>query len=213
MRKLPVASALRRLRVVTLNVAFELLYRRLVFFHELAGRFLLGDAWHARRVACLARFDHQSFVIDLGAGEGRLVAEAARRLMPVLGVEPSNAMRQSALRRGALVVAGSSFSIPLPDARAGAVVITYPGNWILNGGTWSELRRISRPGTEIVVLLGGTYRHGPWSGLRSTLIGLAYGRGVAESFKVPAALEADFSVAVKKGRDQWGEYALLIARR
>lgn len=197
-----------------MNSAFNLLYNHLVLFHEVAGRALFGNAWHGRRVECLRFLPVNSRVLDLGAGEGRIVREATRRCMSVVGVEPSNAMRRAALRRGIRLLEGSSNGIPLPDGSIDSVVITYPGNWILAAATWNELARVCRSTAMVVILLGGSFTDGDWTGIRTTLSRIVYGdRAKIENVQIPEARAAGYEVETKTVTDDWGEAIIVIASR
>ena len=203
---------MKHLRTKLLNLAFDLLYSRFVFFHELAGRVLYGPAWHARRLACLAQLDGHRAVIDVGAGEGRLVAAASRRAIGLRGVEPSLVMRRSAMRRGVWLASGSSCRLPLHAGSVDAIVVTYPGRWILGVETWREFRRVMSNDAAVVVLLGGTYERGPWARTRGLFARAAYGPGDVQRLEYSMAADYGIDLNIEVLNDHWGRLFVLRGR-
>ena len=204
---------MNHLRNRILNVLFDLLYGRLVFFHEPAGNALFGESWHKRRLWCLADLPAGSMVVDVGAGEGRLVDEARRRGIRISGFDPSRRMRESASRRGVQIAAGTSYGLPLEQGSVGRVVVTYPGKWIGDERTWVEFDRVlDRPG-EVRILVGGSYESGSGARVRSTLVRLAYGSGSRPKLSLPAAKRRGFIVKHVRRRDRWGTAHYYVAGR
>lgn len=188
------------LRSALLQAAFRLLYGPLVFLHEPAGRFLWGAAWSARRLHLTAYLYSDDHVLDVGCGEGQLLMELCRLGFNAAGVEPSGSMRRRCKRKSLNVRAGTAQRIPWPNDSIDVIVVTYPGDWIFDAESWSEFRRVTRPGGRVVALLGGDYCRGPFSILRSTVIQVLYPRTASPG-------EPPGVVAIP---DQWGTYHLLI---
>lgn len=104
--------------------------------------------------------------------------------------------------------------MPLATGSVDVVVITYPGGWILADETWAEIDRISAQDSKIVILLGGSYRSGPWSRVRGIFSRIAYGGRKREfSVEIAGAEDAGFKVVSTVVTDVWGEALIVIADR
>ncbi len=174
---------------------------------------LFGAAWHGRRVALIEDLGDPRRILDVGAGEARLVADAERRMLVATGVEPSAAMRRAGLVRSASLLAGSAMDLPLPSGACEACVISYPGRWIFNPQTWLELGRVLEPDGRVVVLLGGTYERGPGAAVRRRLLRLAYGPVDTAAIVKSDVCGPRFRAEIIRRQDCWGEYVLLRAER
>jgi SAM-dependent methyltransferase len=102
----------------------------------------------------------QEIVADVGCGNGAYLAELARRghTGPVVGVDLSAGMLAAARRHApaAALVAGDAAALPLPDhavslALAAHMLYHVPDPRAAVG----ELRRITRPGGQVLVVLNG----------------------------------------------------------
>lgn len=185
---------------------FQLLYGPLAFLHEPLGRLLFGPAWHARR---LALFDAQplpSHYLDLGCGEGRLLA--VRPAQPAVGLDSSLEASRRAKRRGAIVVVGDASALPFRSKAFEMVVCTYPGPWILEPRVWDEIARVLIDEGRFAVLLGGDYSRGPWSRTRRIWSQIAYGRRVTEpATDMQSQLGFDGMIgSIHTRPDEWGQF-------
>ena len=188
---------------------FSLLYSRLQLFHEVTGRALFGQAWHARRLHWIEHGGDYPTVVDVGAGEGRLIAECKKRSMPVLGIEPAFKMRMSARRGAVALLNGYSDDIPFASETVDLVVATYPGPWIFDDLTWNEFRRVLKPRGRVWVLLGGTYERGEWTCIRRLAFELAYGRSSGYTREDRLRYSDDFSLELREENDDWGRFYVL----
>lgn len=99
-------------------------------------------------------------VADIGCGNGACLAELARRrhIGPMLGVDLSTGMLQAARGRapGATLIAGDAAALPLRDD---ASDLTLAIHMLYHAGEPAvavrELRRITRPGGQVLVVLNG----------------------------------------------------------
>jgi SAM-dependent methyltransferase len=190
-----------------LHRAFELLYGPLVFLHEPAGACLFGPSWHGRRIAVADRLHgREGPLLDLGCGSGRLLAAVDTRTQQAVGVDVSVPMLKSAVRRGGVVVQASAAVLPFGNAEFGAVVCSYPGNWIREPDVWSEIGRVVQPGGTVTILFGGTVTRGRLSRVRSTLIRILYGRMENGSVSIgfPLGTVANLNGSLVSREDRWG---------
>lgn len=99
-------------------------------------------------------------VADIGCGNGAYLAELARRWHtgPVLGVDLSLGMLAAARRRvpAAALVAGDACALPLRDHTADLTLAPHMLYHVADlQGAVAELRRITRPGGTVLVVLNG----------------------------------------------------------
>ncbi len=150
--------------------------------------------------------DEHELVLDLGCGDGQLVAGAERRSIAAVGLEPSRAMLRRARQRGATVVRGTAHHIPLRTGSITSLCATYPGLWITEPDTWREIGRVVQPGGRVVILLGGTVERGRLGRLRSFVGTLVYGsRGNAQT-PGPLPILGDDTIHGdwETAMDEWG---------
>jgi SAM-dependent methyltransferase len=99
-------------------------------------------------------------VADIGCGNGAYLAELARRghAGPVLGVDLSVGMLRAARARapGAVLAAGDATALPLRDEASGLTLAMHMLYHAPDPGTAvRELRRITRRGGQVLVVLNG----------------------------------------------------------
>ena len=87
-------------------------------------------------------------VVDLGAGTGQLTRSLVEWGLRLTAVDPSASMRAalSAALPAVPVLAGSGESIPVPDARADAVLCAQAWHWVDPVAASAEVARVLRPG-------------------------------------------------------------------
>lgn len=204
---------MNRIRHRILNTLFNLLYGRIVFFHEVVGRILFGESWHGRRLALLDALPSASRIVDVGAGDGRLIEAARKRAIAVEGFDPSRSMRARAFQRGVAVANGQSFDLPVPSGSVDIIVATYPGPWVAEPATWTEFDRVLAVDGIAHLYFGGSYEHGPGARLRSTMIELAYGRNAVGTIKLSSAEDRGYTVEHLSRADRWGQASYITVRR
>ncbi|MGH9173978.1 MAG: class I SAM-dependent methyltransferase, partial [Vicinamibacterales bacterium] len=150
------------------------LYTRLGFAHEATGWLTFGAAWDARRRLVVPR-SIDGLLLDLGCGEGRLLARFNRRGIAAIGIEPSATMSRRARQAGLTIVRASAQALPLRSDCFLHIVCTYPGPWIIDQATWDEIDRISKPGMTVTILLGGDLGRVNRFSPRRLIMRMAYG--------------------------------------
>ena len=184
--------------------AFGLLYGRLGFFHEIAGRALFGRAWSARRTLVIP-VSPGGTLVDIGCGDGRLLMHSRLRRVSRVGVEPSRAAAARARRRGAPVVVAAAQALPVRAGTVSHIVSTYPGPWVFDVATWSEIARALAPGGDLAILIGGDYRRGRLAGVRALARRLAYGSPPAEDAPdLPLPRQNELRGRLECVEDEWG---------
>jgi len=108
----------------------------------------------------LAARHGDEMVADIGCGNGAYLAELARRQHagPVLGVDLSPGMLDAARRRApaAALVAGDAADLPVRDSAASLTLAPHMLYHVPDPqAAVRELRRITRPGGQLLVVLNG----------------------------------------------------------
>ncbi len=115
----------------------------------------------ARATLSLAALGGAEVVADVGCGNGRYLAELARRghAGPVLGADMSPGMllaARSGAPRASLMVA-DAMALPVRDAATGLTLAMHMLYHVPDADrAVRELRRITRPGGQVIVGLNGT---------------------------------------------------------
>jgi len=113
-----------------------------------------------RLVLDRAALDGSERVADVGCGNGGYLAELARRghAGPVLGIDLSVGMLDAARRRApaAVLAAGDAAALPLRDAASDLTLAMHMLHHLPQPrAAIRELRRITRPGGQVLVVLNG----------------------------------------------------------
>ena len=90
-----------------------------------------------------------AFVVEVGAGTGKLTRALAALGVRVLAVEPDARMLSLLRERGLEGVEGSAESIPVGDGEADAVVAGSSLHWFELDEALPEFRRVLRPGGRL----------------------------------------------------------------
>lgn len=136
-------------------------------------------------------------VLDLGSGSGRFAPLLADWLdCDVVGVEPSDGMREAAIRDAAhprvQYRAGDAEAIPLEDVSCDAAWLGYMIHHVPDRAHCGrELARVLKPGSLILVAGGYTERRREISLFRYFPAGLR----IMEAFPLSSEIAADFAKA------------------
>ncbi len=140
--------------------ACQRLYHELAWAYDWVSLLVSAGRWPRWRRLALD-FIGPGSGVELGFGTGALLAELAQRgVGPVIGVEPSWAMQQVARRRFArwgkppIRLQARAQALPLADGSMDWVLATFPAPYILEAETLAECRRILRPSTGRLVVVG-----------------------------------------------------------
>ncbi len=134
-------------------------YGALAWAYDPLAWTISGGLWY-RWVCAAEPFVADGPVLEIGCGRGRLLSRLAGRGMDVTGVDKSPQMVAAAERRlskaglPGSVIRADARALPLPDARFGTVISTFPSSVVLDDQTWAECARVLRPTGRWVVILG-----------------------------------------------------------
>ncbi len=206
------SRSLDRARQRVLITIFNLLYTRLGFLHETTGRVVYGAAWNGRR-RHVVPVEARGTMLDIGCGEGRLLAKGLVENIPSFGVEPSIGMARRARRRSVSVIVATAQELPLRSGSVQHIFATYPGPWVIDAATWDELARVSRPGATVCLLLGGDIQRGPGAWFRKRLIRMAYGNADNAPASLPQLGNAHMTGRYEHVDDEWGRAVIWTGQR
>ncbi|MDQ3548440.1 MAG: class I SAM-dependent methyltransferase [Chloroflexota bacterium] len=191
-------------RARMLQGAFRLLYTRLGFLHEVVGGVVYGRAWNGRRRHVVPD-ELTGAVLDIGCGEGWLLASISNRGVQTLGIEPSERMSRRAFHRGARAIRAVAQSLPIRDGTIQHVIATYPGPWVIDPQTWAEIARVSAYSASVQILLGGDISRGRGAFVRSRLLRLAYGKRNGSLAQLPPLGNDRVVGGYALIEDEWGQ--------
>jgi SAM-dependent methyltransferase len=102
-------------------------------------------------------------VIELGAGTGIFTAQMLEAGVPMIAVEPVEAMREILKSNvGVEVLDGTAESIPLDDSSVDAVIAAQAFHWFDASLAIDEIARVLRPGGRLVTVWNVRNESVPW---------------------------------------------------
>jgi ubiquinone/menaquinone biosynthesis C-methylase UbiE len=135
------------------------LYAELAFAYDAAAFIVSLGRWDRWRRMALD-YVPEGPVLEVGFGTGELLLEMARRGWDAMGVDPSPAMHRvtaAKMRRRRLWaprLQGTAQSLPFPEQSFGAVVCTFPAEYIGDPATLQEFRRVLRQPDGRLIIAG-----------------------------------------------------------
>jgi ubiquinone/menaquinone biosynthesis C-methylase UbiE len=156
--------------------AFARFYREFAWTYDTVAAAVSGGRWGAWGRATLPYLHGR--VLELGCGTGNLQrALGDQGQLWSVGLDASPQML--AITRRKLAIAGRSpnlvravaQALPFSPTSFDCVVATFPTDYIIDMATLAELRRVLRPGGQVVVALAAAFSSG---GLYQRLIDLLY---------------------------------------
>ncbi len=140
-----------------LRAFFDLLYTRLAWIYDLVAWTSSMGQWRTWQQVALADLP-EGRVLELGHGPGHLLLDLGSLRPSVFGVDSSRQMNRQAARRlrrkgmPARLARASAAALPFPAEAFGAVVSTFPSEYILDPRAASEARRVLGPGGCLVII-------------------------------------------------------------
>ena len=140
-----------------LRVFFKHLYTTFAWAYDLVAWTTSMGQWKTWQSA--AYHDHlESPILELGQGPGHLLLDFHRKGYNVVGIDVSKQMTRITARRlqrngfQPAVLRAHAQYIPLPANTFAAIIATFPSEYILERETLREIRRVLRPGGELIVI-------------------------------------------------------------
>lgn len=162
--------------------AFHQLYTRFAWAYDAVSWAVSRGRWQAWGRAAIPRLAGRQ-VLEIGCGPGHLLLAMAQAGYQVSGVDLSPQM--TARARGRLhahglpprVVRGRAQALPWPDASFDSVVTTFPAGFIRAPETVREIRRVLRPGGQLIIVDGPRLYGGPYAAAVNAAFRLTGGGG------------------------------------
>jgi len=139
---------------------FRLLYHPMAWAYDLVAATASIGRWQ-RWVKAAASLIDGANVLELGFGPGHLQTHLTETGINVTGIDESFQMARQAFRRMARssysprLVRGLAQNLPYPSDYFDHIVATFPTPYIVDPATLAEIRRVLRPGGQLVVLVAG----------------------------------------------------------
>lgn len=146
-----------RFLAASLRRFFDLLYTRLAWTYDLVAWTSSMGQWRSWQQVALEGLP-EGRVLELGHGPGHLLLDLGRVRPSVFGIDPSRQMSRLAARRlrrreePGLLARASAGALPFRPAAFGAVVSTFPSEYILDPQTAREAHRVLRSGGCLVIV-------------------------------------------------------------
>lgn len=135
---------------------FNLLYHSFAWMYDLAAWIVSAGKWNdwIRSAGELAL---DGPILDMGCGKGVLLEFAAKKGIPSVGIDESPQMLRYAKRTipagTARLVRGVGQAIPVKTGHFHNVTATFPAPYIFEQATLNEIRRVLKPGGNLIILL------------------------------------------------------------
>lgn len=161
------------------------LYNEFAWSYDLVAWVVSGGRWDRWRRTALDYVVDQP-VLEVGFGTGELLLEMAQRGWQVTGVDLSPAMHRVTarkMRRRGLwtpLAQTSAQALPFPDSCFGAIVSTFPAEYVIDPASLSEFLRVLRLGGRLIIAGLVVQRSGPaWNRGSALIFGNAPSHPVA----------------------------------
>ena len=143
--------------------AFARFYREFAWTYDTVAAIVSGGRWFAWGRAALPYL--RGAVLELGCGTGQLQRALAGQpgVARAIGVDASPqmlAITKTKLARDDLpmrLARAFAQALPFPAASFDTVVATFPSEYIVERATLAEVRRLLRPGGQLVIVLAATF--------------------------------------------------------
>ena len=143
--------------------AFTRFYREFAWTYDQVAAAVSGGQWSTWTLAALPYL--RGRVLELGCGTGNLQqALAAQPEHAAIGIDLSRHMLRLTQRKlGAMgqqprLAQAHAGLLPFPDHTFDTVVATFPSEYIVAPQVIADVRRVLRPGGELVIMLGAQFR-------------------------------------------------------
>jgi ubiquinone/menaquinone biosynthesis C-methylase UbiE len=135
---------------------YTLLYHSFAWVYDLAAWIVSAGKWNDW-IRCAGQMATDGRVLDLGCGKGILLEFTSNKGIPAFGLDESPQMLKYAHQllntRQPCLVRGIGQAIPLKTASFHHVTATFPAPYIFESATLNEIRRVLKPGGNLLILL------------------------------------------------------------
>ncbi len=141
-----------------LKIFFRLLYHEFAWAYDFISALVSGGRWKAWVSEVLPLVQGPD-VLELGIGPGHLLLSLEQKGFNVVGLDASRQMVRQAKKKlaqnnpGLCLVRGLGQALPFDDQSFHTVVATFPTGFIFQPAALMDIRRVLRPGGNLVILL------------------------------------------------------------
>ena len=145
-----------RLLLSLFRLFFHLLYHEFAWTYDLVAAAVSLGRWKDWVLSALPYLNGR--VLEIGYGPGHLQIALRQRGLPVFGLDESRQMSRQARRRlrrkgfPVQLTRGYAQHLPFQANAFDTVVATFPAEYIFDGQTLTETRRVLAPGGRLVLL-------------------------------------------------------------
>ncbi|NMB56280.1 MAG: class I SAM-dependent methyltransferase [Leptolinea sp.] len=136
---------------------FDLLYHGFAWMYDFAAWVVSAGKWNdwIRSAGWLA--DSSGSLLDIGCGKGILLQHAIQRGISAFGLDESPQMLRYSRRlipdTSRQLIRGLGQAIPIKTGTFQTVTATFPAAYIFEPATLNEIRRVLKPGGQLIILL------------------------------------------------------------
>jgi ubiquinone/menaquinone biosynthesis C-methylase UbiE len=174
-----------------LRFAFRHLYTRFAWAYDLVAAGVSFGEWKQWGRAVIPFLPAGQRLLEVGHGPGHLHLALRQLGYPVAGIDLSPQMGMLASRclaRAGLsstVARASVYQLPFPDASFGAVVSTFPAEFIFSPIMLAETCRVLWPGGRLLVVPNAPLRITGFTGVLGRFIRVWYRAGRLKNEELP----------------------------
>lgn len=172
-----------------LRFAFNQLYTHAAWAYDAVAAAVSFGEWQQWGRAVIPFLPAQARLLEIGHGPGHLNLTLRQQGWSIAGIDLSPQMSVMARRRlsrarlDITLARASAGQLPFHDASFGAVISTFPTDYIYSQQVLAEIRRVLSPGSRLVIVPDAPLRTSGPTGLLAHLVKTAYrvGRGSDEA--------------------------------
>lgn len=173
--------SMTRLRRSILSRLFAMMYRAGHWAYDPLTSIFFGTAWHNWRTTALP-WVGKGRALEIACGTGQLLPEIAERSQNVVGMDRSDSMLRSAMRKrmsdNISMLQADAAQLPFRGGVFDTVVSTFPASFIARSEVLDEICRVLEPGGSFVVVVSARFTRFQWRRpFIHLVLRLAYGSG------------------------------------
>ncbi|MGB1287217.1 MAG: class I SAM-dependent methyltransferase [Aggregatilineales bacterium] len=147
------------------SFGFRLLYNEMAFTYDAVSYFVSMGSWRCWQRAALQFLPQEkdSLVLELAHGTGNLQLDFHAAGYTAIGYDLSAAMGRITKRKlqknnvPVRLTRGMAQQLPFADASFGAIISTFPTDFIIAPSTLSEIHRLLKPDGALIIVFSGTF--------------------------------------------------------